>query len=198
MLEGPQSCRRPSSFFLLYFFSESDPVRASGRYLIPVTLTAARRAKAIPSFCSFRSLARSREVERVQEKKGREGRRRLSVQLCRARVRACVQPPPHATFVDLRTHCELAFQFSVSLFFTFLPSVRPDSGENFNINTAVAAAQAEKEEAQLFLGDERRRLSHLVQFAHASGGDNSWQWLRKITTLRSSPPFTSFSLTCPC
>ena len=109
----------------------------------------------------------------MQEKKGREGRRRLSVQLCRARVRACVQLPPHATFVDLRTHCELAFQFSVSLFFTFLPCVRPDSGENFNINTAVAA-QAE-EEAQLFLGDERRRLSHLVQFAHASGGDNSWQ-----------------------
>ena len=139
----------------------------------------------------------------MQEKGEGEGREEEAVQLCRARVRACVQLPPHATFVDLRTHCELAFQFSVSLFFTFLPSVRPDSGENFNINTAavaVAAAQAvAEEEAQLFLGDERRRLSHLVQFAHADGaGDNSWQWLRKITTRRSSPPFTSFSLTCPC
>ena len=68
-------------------------------------------------------------------------------------MRACVRLPPHATFVDLRTHCELAFQFSVSLFFTFLPSVRPDSGENFNINTAAVAA-AQREEAQLFLGDE--------------------------------------------
>ena len=107
-----------------------------------------RRAKAIPSFCLFRP----REVERVQEKGG--GCPTLQGESAsayvRLRMRLLLRRPTDSGDGGSETHCELAFQFSVSLFFTF-PPFRP-SGANFNINTAaVAAAQAE-EEAQLFLG----------------------------------------------
>ena len=124
------SILQAAELFLLYFSSESDPVRPSGRYLIPVTLTALPPAvqKQSPLFVCF-ARGRSSECKR------REGRRRLSNFALRENVR-CVRAAPHATptpWTDggrrRRQRDTLRARFSIlclSFSLTHFPPVRPE------------------------------------------------------------------------